>query len=146
MAEELLEKIPPENRWAITARTLWRFIVLRGDKIIAPLLGTAKDIISPLWSKEKWYEINDKIWGDGGRYFYPWAKETFNIPVEDAIGAAKLLQFVEKLVLGPEQESEIIEKSRERVVIRRTKCTLWERYEEFEAEPEFRACDTGEEL
>ena len=58
MAEELLEKIPVEKRWSITAKTLWRFIVLRGDKIIAPLLGMGKGIISPLWSKEKWYEIN----------------------------------------------------------------------------------------
>ena len=67
MVEELLEKIPPETCWAITAKTLWRFLVFQGDKLIAPLLGTAKDIISPLWSKEKWNEINEKITGDAGK-------------------------------------------------------------------------------
>jgi len=84
---ELLEKIPPEKRWAITAQILWRFIVLRGDKIVTPELGKGKDIFSPLWSKEKWYEIIEKIFGDAGRMMYPYIKETFNIPVEDAIGA-----------------------------------------------------------
>ena len=45
---ELLEKIPAEKRWEITVKILTSLIVMRGDKIIAPLLGTAKDIISPL--------------------------------------------------------------------------------------------------
>ena len=45
---ELLEKIPAEKRWEITVKILTSLTVMRGDKIIAPLLGTAKDIISPL--------------------------------------------------------------------------------------------------
>ena len=139
MAEELLEKIPVEKRWAITAKTLWGFIVLRGDKIIAPLLGMGKDIISPLWSKEKWYEITEKIFGDGGMKMMPMVKETFNIPVEDAIGAAKLVIVAATLVMGSELTTEIVEETRERVGIR-YKCPNWEIYEEFEVDPEFRPC------
>jgi len=146
MAEELLEKIPAETCWAITAKTLWRFIVFRGDKIIAPLLGMGKDIISPLWSKEKWYEINEKIWEDGGKMVYQFVKETFNIPVEDAIGAVKLYSVVTKLVMSPEMVDEIVEATPERTVFRLTKCPCWESYEKFEVEPEFRPCDVSHDL
>ena len=104
MAAELLEKIPAEKCWAITANILWRFLVLRGEKLIAPVLGKGKDIFSPLWIKEKWYEINEKIFADAGRQMMLMAKEMFNIPVEDAIGAAKLQIVVATLLSGPELE------------------------------------------
>jgi len=144
--KELLEKIPPEKRWDITAKTLWRFTVLRGDKIIAPLLGIGKDIISPLWSKEKWYEINEKIWTEGGKMLIQFVTETFNISVEDAIGAATLSHVVGKFVMGPEWEIEIGEATPERAVVRYTNCPNWEIYNEFEVNPEFRPCDVSHEL
>jgi len=145
-SRKLLEKLPIEKCWAITAKTLWRFIVLRGDKLIAPLLGIGKDIVSPLWSKDKWYEINEKIFADGGRMFYPWVKETFNIAVENAIGADKIGHVVACFVWGPEWEYEHIEKTEKRVVTRAFTCPCWEAYEEFEVDPEFRPCDISEEL
>jgi len=40
-------------------------------------------------------------------------------------------------------EEEIIEKNRERAVIRITKCPLWDGYEEFEVDPEVRVGDDG---
>ena len=144
MAEELLEKIPPEKCWEITARILWRFITLRGDKLVAPELGKGMDIISPLWSKEKWFEIVEKGFGtEAGKKFMPWVKETFNIPVEDAIGAAKLLIVCGTLFLGPEQEIEIVEATPERVLCRCPKCLSWEIYNECEVDPAYRPCDVS---
>jgi hypothetical protein len=146
MVKELLEKIPPERRWAITAKTLWRFLVLRGERLIAPELGTGKDIISPLWIKEKWYEINEKILGDAGRNMMPMVKEMFNIPVENAIDAAKLATVVVALIVGPEQEYwEIVEETTEKAVFRAPKCWCWEMYNEYEVDPEFRPCDVIEQ-
>ena len=138
---ELLEKIPPEKCWAITAQILFIFMVLRGDKLIAPQLGVGKDIFSPLWSKEKWFEINEKVLPEAGMKMMQMAKEMFNIPVEDAIGAAKLVIVVATLLYGPEQKWwEIVEATPERAVLRAPKCFGWERYNEYEVEPEFRPC------
>ena len=143
--EELLEKIPPEKRWDITAKTLWRFKIMRGDKLIAPELGVGKDIISPLWSKEKWDEINEKITGDAGKKGMPMVKDMFNIPVEDAVGAAKLLIVFETLLFGPEAWWEIVEVTPERAVFRAPECWCWEMYNEFEVEHELRPCDVAEQ-
>ena len=147
MAAELLEKIPAEKRWAITAKTLWRFIMLRGDKRIAPLLGTGTDIISPLWSKEKWYEIVEKGFGaEAGKKGMPMVKEMFNISVEDAVGAAKLFMVFAALLVGPELEYwEIVEATPARAVLRAPKCWCWEMYNECEVDPEFRPCDVSEQ-
>ena len=139
-----MEKIPPEKCWAITAKSLLAFTILRGDKVIAPELGRGKDIISPLLAKEKWEEINDKVYGKGGRMMYPWIKEMFNIPVEDAIGAAKLSVLVADLAMGPEWEWEYVEKSPERVKYRANRCPWWERYQEHEVRWEYQACHAGD--
>jgi hypothetical protein len=140
---ELLEKIPPEKRWAIAAKTLWRFWVLRGDKIFAPSLARGEGIIAPVLGREKWIEINQMMIREGGRRFYPMVKEMFNIPVDDAVGAAKLYIVAAILFTGPEFQFEIIEATRERAVIRITKCPLWDEYEEFEVIPEVRVGDDG---
>ena len=87
MAEELLEKIPPEKRWAITAKTLLRFSVLRGSKSMPTWLGKEEGILSPVWGWEKWVEILTKMMADGSKRFFTWVKERFNIPVEDLIDA-----------------------------------------------------------
>jgi hypothetical protein len=39
MTEELLERIPPEKRWAITAKFLIGCTVLIGPKTVVHLLG-----------------------------------------------------------------------------------------------------------
>jgi len=144
MAEELLKKIPVDKCWEITADALVKLIVLRGDKIIAPVLGLSEGIIAPVLGAEKWDEINDKVYGEGGKAFYPWIEETFNIPVEDAIGAYKLLLVVEMLLSGPEQKHELVEATPERVVSRLIKCSWWERYQEFDVHSEHRACDAAD--
>ncbi|WP_287582843.1 hypothetical protein [Candidatus Borrarchaeum sp.] len=142
MVEEFLEMMPAEKCWAITAKTLWRFTILRGDKIIAAILGRGEGIIAPVMGAEKWKEINDKIYSDGGKQMFPHVKETFNIPVEDAVGAAKLVIVAVTLLAGPECKFKIIEATQERASIRVTKCpTVWEIYEELEVDPEHRACD-----
>ena len=143
MAEELLEKIPPEKRWEITAKILTGIYVFRGEKIIAPALGRGEEIVAPVMGAEKWTEINVKIFGDAGKQMFQWVKETFNIPVEDAIEAHKLETVAYTLTMGPEFEGEYVEKTPERVVFRCTKCPWWERYKEFEADPAFTACDKG---
>jgi len=141
--EALLEKIPTEKRWALTAKFLTDFLVMRGEAIIAPDLGRSEGFISPLWSEEKWIEIDVKIFADGAKKMFPMVKETFNIPVKDAIGAANLVIVWVVLVFGPEFEWEYIEKTPRRVVVRWTKCALWEKYKEHDVNPAFIPCDAG---
>jgi len=135
MAEELLEKIPPKKRWELTASILTRFIVLRLLKA-RPLLGKGEGIIAPVLAYEKYMEINAKIWGESGRKSYPWVKESFNIPVKDAVGAAELVTVAATLTQGPEWEYKIVEAVPERVVYRITKCAFMERLKELVVDPE----------
>jgi len=139
---ELLETIPPEKCWEITAKALIRFIVLRGDRIIAPELGKDEGVIAPLLGKEKWEEINDKVFSEGSRQFYPWVVETFNIPVENAVDADNLETIVYVLQDGPADlgNNEYIERTPERVICRTHKCHWWDMYEELDISWEHRAC------
>jgi len=147
MAEELLEKIPLEQRWLITAQTLTRFSVLRGSKIMPSVLGEEEGVVAPVWGLEKMIEIFTKIYSESRKKLNLRVKEMFNIPVEDAIGAAKLHIVSGPLFLGPEYKTEIVEKSRKRVVVRWFKCAWDERFNELEVEPELRgACHVHEPL
>ena len=139
--EKLLEKIPPEKRWAITAKALWKFWVLRGDKIIAPSLSREEGIIAPVLGKEKWIEINENFMREGGRQLCLMVQKMFNIPVENAKGAVKLYMVAGILFTGPEYPAEIVESTPERAVLRYTRCPVWEGYEEFEVDPEVRVGD-----
>jgi hypothetical protein len=143
---DLIERIHPEKRWAITAKTLLRFLVMQGSKIFAPTLGKGEGITSPVLGAEKWTEIIMKIYSDGAKFMFPWVKERFNIPVEDAIGADNLLTVVSVLQNGPEMETEIVEATPERVVSRVTKCAWWERYKELEVDHTLRTCDAVDQL
>ena len=142
MVEELLEKIPPEKRWAITAKALTRLL---GFRVILtrPLLGRGEGIFSPILGWKKHEEILDKIFGEHGKRFIPWVKDTFNIPVEDAIGAAKLVIVAATLLTGPELQYEIVEETRERVVIRRTQCVWLERRNEYYVDTKLMTCPPG---
>jgi len=133
MAEEMLQKIPVETQWKITAQSLTGVYVAL-SKVLAPTLGT-----------EKWREISDNIFAGGAKMAFPQIKEAFNIPVEDAIGATNLAKIVATLQMGPEFEWEDVEESPERVVWRVTKCPWWERYNELELKPELRICDSSAE-
>ncbi len=139
----LFEKIPPEKRWEMTSKALWGLSVLRGSKTIVPLLGIGEGIISPIWGLEKFEEIIAKAYGDGGKRIFSFVKETFNIPVEDAVDATKLAIVSMTLLMGPELEHKIVEVNKERAVVRWTKCPVWERYKEFEVGTELRPCPEG---
>jgi hypothetical protein len=141
--EELLEKIPPETCWAITAKILSSLFVLRGDKTTAPILGTGEGVTAPILGAEKWKEIVVKAYSEGVPEGIAWVKETFNIPVENAIDADNLMTVASRLELGPEWEHEYIERTPERVVCILTKCPYWERYKEFNVDPAFIFCDDG---
>ena len=136
---ELLKKIPPEKRWAITAKALTRLFGLRVI-LTRPLLGRGHGIISPILAWEKHEEIQEKTFGEHGKQFIPWVKETFNIPVEDAIGAAKLAIVAGRLLMGPESQYEIVEATRERVVLKRAQCVWLERMNDFEVDAELMTC------
>jgi len=140
---ELLEKIPLEKCWAITAETLTRFVVSRILKTSTPFLGKDDGIFSLLSGWDKETEIKEKVYSEGGSKMFPFTKEMFNIPVEDAVGAAKLTIVTGVLLEGPEFIPEIVEATPERVVLRWIKCPFWERYKEFEANPELIPCDVG---
>jgi hypothetical protein len=139
-SKKLLETISHEKCWALTAKFLTGLVVLRGGKSVAPLLGKAEGFITPIWGMEKFLEIVTKIFSDGGRKLFPFIKEIFNIPVEDAVDAAKMFWVAGTLTNGPEFESEIVEATPERVVARFTKCGWMERFKEFKLDPNFRAC------
>ena len=145
MAEELLEKIPPEKRWEITAKFLWRFLISTGATLVAPEMGTGEGWIAPVLGWEKVEEIATKVWTEGGRKFYPWVKETFNIPVDDAIEAAKLVWVAARLAFGDELETENVEATSERVVTRYTKCPWANRWKEHKLDHEIVSCYTPHE-
>jgi len=144
--EELLEKIPPEKCWAITAKTLSRLSVLRGSKIMPSTLGKVNGVISPVWGWEKWQEILNKVYTERSRRLHLSVNEKFNVPVEDAIGAAKLEMIVLRLFMGPEYRDELVETTPEKTVIKITKCPWDERFKEFDVDPTLRgACEVHQE-
>ena len=143
MVEELLEKIPPERCWEITAKILSSFFVLRGEKIIAPSLGIEEGVIAPIMGAEKWIEINVRGFSEGLAEGLAWIQKTFNIPVEDAIDADNLMTVSSRLEIGPEWEHEYIERTPEKVVCKLTKCPWWERYKEFNVDPAYIPCGAG---
>jgi hypothetical protein len=145
MVEELLEKIPPEKRWEITSKIISALWVIRGEKIIAPILGKGEGILSPIWGAEKWQEIHIKIFGDGGKLLFKMFKEMFNIPAENAIDAHNLVTVTAKLMNGPEQEAELVEGTPERAVGRVTRCVWMERYKECKVDPAFIPCVHGDQ-
>jgi len=75
----------------------------------------------------------------------PWVKEMFNIPVEDAIGAAKLVWVAARLMFGPEWEMKYVEKTTGRVVVRYTKCPMLETHKEW-LDPAFIDCEGGHQV
>jgi hypothetical protein len=142
--EELLEKIPVEKRWTLTSKFLTTFIAWRGEKAVAPELGKGEGIIAPVLGAAKWREITSKTFLAGLSQFSLWMKETFNIPVEDAIGAAKFFTVMVTLAFGPELELEIVEATPERTVVRYAKCPWWERWKDLEIDLELLSCHSSD--
>ncbi len=119
---ELLEKIPADKCCAITAQNLLRFALLSGSKCVVPLLGKEDGFFTPIWGREKFEEILASTMANVNRDMILWVKKTFNIPVEDAAGAAKLGIVWTTLQSGPEWEHELVEATRKTAVVRYTKC------------------------
>ena len=142
--ETLMENIPVEKCWAITAKALSGLNLL-SIILIRSFMGKGDGIISPLMGWEKYDEVSRKTWGEGGRRLFPWVKERFNIQVEDAIGADKLTEVASTLTCGPEQTFEKGEATPERVVGRVTKCVWIERYKELEVDPALSTCPAGDQ-
>lgn len=144
---EMLEKIPIEICWEITGKILTRFVVSRILKTSTPFLGKDDGIFSLLSGWDKETEIKWKVYAESGRKMYPFVKEMFNIPVENAVEAANLEVLTGILLMGPETQCDIVEATPERAVVRWTKCPFWERYEEKEATeyPELIPCGIGHE-
>lgn len=145
--ETLLKKLPLETCWAITGETLTRLAVYRILKTSTPFLGKDDGIFSLLSGWDKETEIKWKVYSEAGSKMYPFVKEMFNIPVENAIDVAKLYTVTGRLLMGPSFEFEQVEVTPERAVFRCTKCPYWEAYEEKEATlyPELIPCGLGHE-
>lgn len=139
-SKELLAKFPIETCWLFTAQILTGFLVMRGSKILPSVLGKEDGFFSPVRGWEKHVEVTPRIYGEIARKFFPWVKETFNIPVEDATGAAKLHIVTTKLLQGPEHTSEIVEVSKEKAKIRVAICAWKERFNEHKVPLAFRIC------
>jgi hypothetical protein len=134
MAEEILKKITTEEKLAWATSTHMATLVIRGETIFAPMVGA-----------EKYKEINTKVYGEGGKILFPMVKESYKIPVEDAIGAAILADVVGELTIGPGFEGETVEETPERVVARTTKCPWMEKYKEYNVDSKFIPCAEGHE-
>ena len=139
--ETLLKKIPADKCWAITTQALLNLLFVRGSKTLVPLLGIGEGVIAPIMGWETFKELNAKVFVETYKRFIPWVKETFNIPVEDAIGAAKLGKVSGTLQSGPEIVIEIVEQTPERVISRTPKCPWWEKYKELGVKPELTLCE-----
>lgn len=144
-SKRLLEKIPAEKCWAITAKTLLNFALLRGSKTVVPLLGRGEGVFAPVMGWEKYKEIVIRVMGESVKNLHHRVKEMFDLPVENAVDAAKLHTVVGKLQSGPESEYELIEESRERAVIRLSNCGWRARYKEFGITPELTICQPAHE-
>ena len=141
--ETLLEKIPAEKCWAITAKYLARHIVVRMMKTNCVFLGKGDEIYLLLSAWDKEVELKAEVWGGGAKQLFPFLKETFNIPVEDAIGAEKLAFIAWTLCFGPEWKVEIVEATPERVVVRPITCPVWDLFIEFAVDPSLIPCPGG---
>ncbi len=84
------------KRWEMTAKSLSGACV--GYSLV--LLGIV--------GKEKWDEIESKMWGEGAKTSVLQVKEAFKLPVEDVVDAFNLLTVAAILGLGPEFEIEMI--------------------------------------
>jgi hypothetical protein len=135
MAEDLsreeLKKIPTETRWNIATQS-YTGSIAGYDIFVGQALG-----------KEKWQELHDNLWGEGGKMTFPQIKEAFNIPVDDTIGASILTGVVCLLSQGDEWEWENPELTPKRTVVRVTKCPWFNRYKEFGVKPEDMVCPGG---
>ena len=140
---DLLEKIPAEKCWALTAKFIQRFIYMRGSRTIVPLFSKGEGIFAPVMGYEKFEEITAKVFGELGRKLLTMVKKTFNIPVKDAVDAYKLYLVAGTLNEGPEFTAELVEETRERVVFSRPTCAWWERYKEIKRDPELYVCLPG---
>ena len=132
MAEEILKNIPAEVKWGWTANTHAATLVIRGETILAPIVGA-----------EKWKEINVGIYGEGGKLLFPMIKDNFNVPVENALDAANLAIVVATVTLGPGGEGEFVEESPERAVYKQTKCIWMDKYREYNVDPKYIPCVEG---
>jgi hypothetical protein len=131
LSNEEVEKMPAEQRWAIAGANFvgaWTAVGM----FVEPLLG-----------KEKWKEINDNLWREGGKMSYPMIKEALNIPVEDAIGGYKVLAACTTIQQGPTFEDEMLEVTPERVVWNTVKCPWWDTSLQFGEKPEDMNCPSG---
>ena len=133
MSEEILKKIPVETKWAITTQSF-----IGAYSAIIQLVGPSVDV-------EKLMELNNTVMGEGSKIAFPQIKEGFNVPVEDAIGAANLIDVVTQLQMGTEFEAERVEETPERVVVRTHKCPwgTWNKENSAWAKPEYMICTEG---
>jgi hypothetical protein len=122
-----LEKIPPETRWAIAGRAYWGHVVALWN------------LLNETMGVEEFAEINNKMWAESGKSAFPYFKETFNLPLENAVDALHLLHLIAYSAFGPEFENEV-EESPERVVNRCTKCVWQTGFEQQKVPPEGRTC------
>ena len=123
--KKIIGKVPPEKRWEMTAKSLTGALVAYSLTFL------------PIMGKEKLTEIESKMWAEVAKTAFLKTKETFNLPAEDAVDASNLAAVSGILGFGPEFKVEAIEKTKNRVVGRVTKCPFWERLKEFGATAQY---------
>jgi len=87
-----------------------------------------------------------KVFAEGGRKMLPMVKKTFNMPVDDAVDAAKLVMVAIKLLAGPEITYEIVEKTPEKAAVRYIKYLVWKTFKELEVDPDLIICPPTHQL
>lgn len=116
----MAEKVPAETRWVIAARTLTGACLATGN-VLYQVVG-----------KEKAEELNRRIWIEGGKT----VKDVISaagIPLDanDAKSIAEASFAAAVVTMGPELQGEIVEATKDRSVMRVTKCPWHERWKEL---------------
>jgi hypothetical protein len=120
-----IEKIPGENRWMISSRSL-SALAVSYQTALEETLG------------EEFLEIEKRIWQERGKEATIYAR-AFGMPVRNARDIAEAFTTISTLFYGPELTTQLMRTANDVAVIHVTGCPLVKRANEADTEPR-RAC------
>lgn len=124
---EPIEKVPTEARWQIATKGL--------TGAVTAYAMTLRETMGD----EKYVKFSRGIWGKAGEGVKQFA-ESFGFSAKNAPDLADLSEAFASSTLGPEFESENVESSENRVVMKLTRCPWHERSKEVRSTP---LCEAG---
>jgi len=116
---EAVEKVPGETRWTIATKALTGVLIVTGK--------TLRDIVG----EKRFDEIWGQVWAGAGKASKEIA-DALGLAGNDAKSVAEAFQSVVLVSMGPEIESETIEATADKAVVRVTGCPWWNRFNELD--------------